>query len=1272
MCLSLQLDRRGRSCPALLLLLLLSSPPPTQGAISIPKDYKVQNMMQPPVLTELPESYTAFTVEDISLACEATGIPTPRFRWVKDGEELLLEDQSSGTFTANGQEPLSSYQGNYRCYASNTLGTAMTHTVQLITEATPTLPKQRRGRKTAIEGASIILHCNPPHSSTPPRIHWMDRKLNHIGQSERVTTGLDGNLYFANLLREDSRDDYTCNAHYIGARTILPKEPISLLVTHSNEVLGSRKPHLLRPSGQHSSRMALRGHILLLECIPQGLPTPMVQWRKKDGDLADTGAREENYGRWLRFDSLTQEDDGEYECVCSNTAGSEKHSYTVTVEAAPYWVKQPQSLQYSPGETVRLDCQAEGIPTPNITWSINGVPITAVDPEPRRRVWGGVLILRDVEYADTAIYQCEASNTHGSIIINTYIYVIELPPQVLSSDGVVYWVTEGGQISLHCDTFGSPRPHISWESEGMELLLSDPRVSLLTNGTLELTNASREDAGTYTCSLTHTNISITAHLEVLNRTVMLIGPQSERLIRGSECSLDCLFYKDPQLTDIQVVWRKDGRKIMETDKYTTFENGTLRVRSVQSEDGGLYSCEVITRLDKVEARGSITVVAPPDPPRALSLSELQDNTVTLSWTPGHTHNSPTTEFVVEGREEQHSDEGRWEEKARVSGDVGHLELRVLPFSTYRFRVTGVNELGRSVPSEPSDSYSTSPAVPGRNPDKVRSESTDPGTLLIMWDEMPPREYNGPGFQYKVSWRQAGGRGPHWSHAYTPRPPMLVNDSGVFTPWEIKVQAVNSLGEARELAVAHKGHSGEDVPLGYPTRLKVQVQNSTARVSWEAISTEQTRGLLTGYRIYLTWIKHGRHRRALERREGVWGGRGGGQERVLEDRRVLEVNASKTEEDIPGLKLYSLYELSITAVNSKGEGPHTPTQSFNTPEGAPGPPSSLQFESPSETELSLHWRPPLQPNGILTGYLLEYHPLESQESPQQMEFFDDPSVTHFLLKGLDPHRHYLFSVFARTAAGRGLPLQLEGATLLDGAPPSNISMVAGDTSVNLSWVPGDRQRNHAFHFLYLRKTAGGEWEESEQVNSTQGSYLLMGLQPGTQYRLLITHDNHTHWEDEIQTAGPELSEVLEGFATQGWFIGLISALVLLVLLLLVLCFIKRSRGGKYAVKDKEEGQLDSEARPMKDEAFGEYSDVDEKRSASPSLGADSKLPSDDSLAEYGDSVDIQFNEDGSFIGQYSGRGPVPHGNESSGPASPENPAPPPPLAPSLSAILNMPT
>lgn len=125
-------------------------------------------------------------------------------------------------------------------------------------------------------------------------------------------------------------------------------------------------------------------------------------------------------------------------------------------------MKEPASQLYSPGETVRLDCQAEGIPTATITWSINGQPITGmsalhptasgvqndcttcslnappflpsssgppdrgaeVDEEPRRSVSGGVLILRDMVFADTAVYQCEATNKHGSALLNTFIHVV--------------------------------------------------------------------------------------------------------------------------------------------------------------------------------------------------------------------------------------------------------------------------------------------------------------------------------------------------------------------------------------------------------------------------------------------------------------------------------------------------------------------------------------------------------------------------------------------------------------------------------------------------------------------------------------------------------------------------------------------------------------------------------------------------------------------------------------------------------------------------------
>lgn len=63
--------------------------------------------------------------------------------------------------------------------------------------------------------------------------------LHHIQLSKRVVVGRDGNLYFAHLTPEDSRDDYTCNVQYLATRTILAKEPITLTVTPCEFNFGS-------------------------------------------------------------------------------------------------------------------------------------------------------------------------------------------------------------------------------------------------------------------------------------------------------------------------------------------------------------------------------------------------------------------------------------------------------------------------------------------------------------------------------------------------------------------------------------------------------------------------------------------------------------------------------------------------------------------------------------------------------------------------------------------------------------------------------------------------------------------------------------------------------------------------------------------------------------------------------------------------------------------------------------------------------------------------
>ncbi|KAI3357882.1 hypothetical protein L3Q82_016260, partial [Scortum barcoo] len=1196
------------------------------------------------------------------------------FRWIKNGEAFGPVMKESGTLQANEEDPLEMYEGYYRCYASNILGTAMTQTIRVIVESQPVLPKQQKIRKRAYEGESIILGCNPPESSTPPHIHWMDERMVHIKQSDRVMVGLDGNLYFSNLLKSDSRDDYICNAQYSAARTILPETAVSLTVLHSNDVIHGKKPLLFRPTGVQTSMLALRHHSITLECIPEGLPTPKVEWKKKDGHLDETSGHLESHNRWLRFESITLEDDGEYECRAVNIHGSTTHSFTVTVEASPYWVKEPQNLLYSPGETVRLDCQAEGIPTPTITWSINGQPIAEVDEDPRRSVSEGVLILRDVKFSDTAVYQCEATNKHGSILLNTYLYVIKLPPQILTSDGIVYRVTEGVSVNLDCEIFGSlSRPHVTWEGEDKFPLLSDSRVSLLTNGTIRLSDINHDDSGAYTCYVKHTNISITAYLEVFNQTAILTGPQNVRTLRGGRALLDCDFYRDPRLIKYQIIWKKDGQKLMESspdDKYTVFENGTLKVTDVQSDDNGLYSCEVITALDSITASGSITVVgvchcvyvmSRPDPPKDLSLSDIEDHSLTLSWIPGHSHNSPITGFIVEAREEQHMEEDRWrwENWKTVPGDFNHLQLTLRPFCTYRFRVIAVNEIGNSNPSEPSDHHSTPPAIPDKNPENVRSDSTDPKTLIITWDEMEKHLHNGQGFMYKVSWREAGATDARWNSADVQSPPFFVNNTGTYAPFEIKVQAVNNALGAGPPPDANIGHSGEDEPEEPPTGITITVTNTSAIVRWN--EAQNVRGQLLGYKIYIKHLGPQRARRSLGKRHHEEE-KGERSERGRETEREVVVLGKKTLEEVTGLQLYSHYELYMVAFNRKGDSPPSPAHPFNTPEGAPGPPASLMFESPSEKSLILYWTPPLEPNGKLLGYMVQYQQeVESRDSPWQVVIISDSSVNHHELDSLDPNSHYIFKVRARTAPGEGPPITRRGATLLEGVPPSNVTIVSSNTSLNLSWVPGERDRNHGFHILYLRKSRKKRGRRCSVGGVGGGGELHAGFLfadgPPTghpvQYHLVIKHGNVTQWDAVTSTKGPVPSVLPGGFAAQGWLIGLISAIVLLVLILLILCLIKRSKGGKYAVKDKEEKEVDSEARPMKDETFGEYSDADEKRSDSqPSLCGESKLGSDDSLAEYGDSVDIQFNEDGSFIGQYSGRGPVPHGNERA-------PAPPPP-------------
>ncbi|KAL2104072.1 hypothetical protein ACEWY4_000940 [Coilia grayii] len=1116
----------------------------------------------------------------------------------------------------------------------------------------PTLAKEKKMKLKVDQGDSMVLQCNPPASIIPPNMYWMDEKLHHIELNERVIQGLDGNLYFANTKVEDSRNDYTCHVRYLSARTMLLKEAITLVV--SNTVPRKRRPQMLRPTGPRSSYHILRGQTLELECIVQGLPTPSIRWVKKDGEMSETRVTRKNSNTLLHLSDVQKSDEGQYQCTANNSQGTATHVYNVVVEAAPYWRTKPVSQLYAPGEEVQLSCEADGIPSPQVSWSMNGNPLSEIDPDSRRSVRAGVLTLKSVDFYDTAVFQCKATNKHGSIVANTYVYVIELPPQILTPTGQTYTVIEGRDATLECRSFGSPLPQVTWESEDKDSLMLSPQVTQLSGGSLQISNVSHSDGGLYTCSVPNANISISAELEVFDRTVITLPPSDLRIQRGNTSVFTCIAKVDQRL-DYELQWRKDGKKLddsAEDDKYT-FEGSDLRVADVQDEDQGVYTCDIITVLDMAQASGSITIVDVPDPPSQPQITNKKDRSVTLTWTPGDDHNSPVTGYVIEV-EVTGVETDDWTEWRRVVGNMQQANISLRPFLSYRFRVMAINDVGMSKPSQASDPHSTLAAPPDSNPVGVRSESVDPDKLVITWEEMDQQSFNGPAFQYKVMWRRVVGAGPAWSSNFTTSPPFVVTGVGNFTAFDIKVQAVNELGPAPD-PVPTIGYSGEDVPLEAPMDVGVElINNKDIKVTWAAIAKDTVRGHLLGYKIHL-WNRGPMN--IPHHKEPGWHDR-------EPTTATLTTGPNEQKRVVTDLQFYSRYALSVSVFNSKGEGQASEPLIFHMPEGVPSPPASLELDSPSETEMTLHWKPPEQPNGVLTGYLLQYQQIsETDYSPMQVVRIENPKVTNMTINRLDPHSRYRFQVRGRTGAGEGKPATKEGATTLDGAPPAYINISVGETFVNLSWASQERQRSVGFYVQYLKKSGWGNWMMSEKLDSSLAFYQLQDLQPGSEYRLKFIYNNTPFWDTEVHTEGAGVMQVQASFATEGWFIGLVSALALLVLLLLILCFIRRSKGGKYSVKDKEEGHIDSEARPMKDETFGEYSDNDDKRTASqPSLCDDSKLCSDDgNLDDYGNSNSVQTEVimDESLASQYSG---ARDGPDSEAPdASP--PLNPPPYTPS---------
>ncbi|XP_031721460.1 neuronal cell adhesion molecule a isoform X9 [Anarrhichthys ocellatus] len=1168
------MDRNRKWVPSFgaVLLILLSH---MTSALEVPLDPKVlEGLPQPPTITlQSPKDYIFDPRENIVIHCEAKGKPHPSFSWTRNGTHFDVEQDSkvlikpgSGTLVIDiSGEKAEAYEGTYQCTAHNEHGTAVSNSIVIRQSRSPLWSKERNEAIVVQMGVSLVLQCRPPAGLPPPVIFWMDNNFQRLLLDKRVSQALNGDLYFSNVLREDTRSDYICYARFPHTQTIQQKQPISVTVV-DNSPEGERRPGFMMPLGTTSTKMVLRGETLELECIADGLPTPEISWQKDGGELPSSRMSFYNFKKTLKVSDVNEADGGNYRCTATNNLGTLHHIIKVTVKAAPFWVSAPRNLILAPNETGILTCRVNGEPKPKITWFVNGVSLENAPEDHSRKVDDDTVILSNVQSGSSAVYQCNASNEFGYLMANAFVNVLAEPPRVLTPPNRVYQVITNNPALLHCASFGSPIPTITWFKDIQTSVKNGDPYVIHENGTLEIHVAQPLNSGKYTCIATN-NLGIKenhVYLEVKEPTRILKQPEYKVVQKGMRAVFECKVKHDPSLIPT-MTWLKDNGEL--PDGRFEVNVDSLTINDVTDGDEGTYTCIMNTTLDQDSASAMLTVVEAtptpaivyekPDSPTDLELTDQTERSVQLTWIPGDEHNSATQKFLIQYEDLLHQP-GVWINLTEVAGTSTTAQLNLSPYVYYSFRVLAVNHVGYSQPSQPSSQYRTNPAAPDENPSDIQCVGTKPGNLVISWTSLTGFQANGPGLEYKVQWRQKD-MDEDWSSKNVANvSQFVVSGTPIYVPYEVKVQALNDYGSGPKPEVVI-GHSGEDLPLSAPDSVQIMVTNSTlAEVQWEPVSLPSVRGKLQGYKVYY------RRERGLHDTE----------EETEQQEQVLTFSGNRSEGRLPGLQPYSRYNLTIRVLNNKGEGPPSPSKKFDTPEGVPGPPSFLNAVNTSLDTLTLEWGPPRNNNGRLAGYTLKYQPV---------------NTTNEL------------------------------------GPVKIMALLANETTITL----GNLNSSMLYKFYLSAKT-------------------IKGSGP------IITEEAFTVMDTTVPSRQVDI-------ATQGWFIGLMCAIALLILVLLIVCFIKRNKGGKYPVKEKEDAHQDPEIQPMKEDdgTFGEYSDTEDhkplKGSRTPSNGTVRRDESDDSLVDYGEGGDGQFNEDGSFIGQYSGKKEkdTHEGNESSEAPSPVN-------------------
>uniref|UniRef100_A0A8C3CB15 Receptor-type tyrosine-protein phosphatase S n=1 Tax=Cairina moschata TaxID=8855 RepID=A0A8C3CB15_CAIMO len=836
-------------------------------------------------------------------------------------------------------------------------------------------------------------------------------------------------------------------------------------------------------------------------CAASGNPDPEITWFK-DFLPVDTS---NNNGRIkqlrsggtpirgaLQIELSEESDQGKYECVATNSAGT-RYSAPANLyvrelrevrRVPPRFSIPPTNHEIMPGGSVNITCVAVGSPMPYVKWMLGAEDLTPEDDMPIGR---NVLELNDVR--QSANYTCVAMSTLGVIEAIAQITVKALPrppgtPVVTESTAT--------SITLTWDS-GNPEPVSYYIIQHKPKNSEEPYKEIDGVATTRYSVAGLSPYSEYEFRVVAVNnIGRGPPSEpVSTRTSEQAPSSAPRNVQARMLSSTTILvqWEEPEEPNGQI----QGYRVYYTMDPTQHVNSWMKHNVADSHIttiGNLvpqktYSVKVLAFTSVGDGPLSsdiqvITQTGVPGQPLNFKAEPESETSILLSWTPPRSDTISSYELIY--KDGEHGEEQRVSTEPTTSYRLQGLK----PNSLYLFRLAARSPQGLGA-STAEISARTMQSIPSGPPRKVEVEAVNSTAVKVSWRSPVPNKQHGQIRGYQVHYVRMENGEPkgqpmlkdimladaQWEYDDTTEHEMIISGLQPETTYSFTVTAYTTKGDGARSKPKLVSTTGA-VP-GKPRLVISHTQMNTALIQWHP--PVDTFGPLQGYR-----LKFGR--------------------KDVDTFTTMEFSDKEDHFTATDIHKGASYVFRLSARNKVGFGEEM-VKEISVPEEVPsGFPQNLHSESSTATSVQLTWQMPLlaERNGIITKYTILYRDINVAYQPVELPVV--PADTSMTLSGLKPDTTYDVKVRAHTSKGPGpYSPSVQFRTLpVDQVFAKNFHVKAVmKTSVLLSWeIPENYNSALPFKILY------DDGKMVVEVDGRATQKLITNLKPETSYSFVLTN------------------------------------------------------------------------------------------------------------------------------------------------------------------------